>query len=80
MLHQEDSGRMIPFNSRKLTLVKIAQGEAERRLSSQMRQIVFFAFPVEEHDKEERGWQIAKYLIKLCLYGYCLESTGKNLD
>ena len=47
-----------------VTLVNIAQGMAEARLTSQMRRIILLAFPMEEREREESGRHIARYLAQ----------------
>ena len=42
--------------------MKRAHGEADIKLISQIQAIIFLAFPVEDRERGERGWQIAKYL------------------
>ena len=44
-------------------MVKTAQGRADTKLSSQMRRMIFLAFPmVEDLARGESGLQIARYL------------------
>ena len=45
-----------------ITLVKTAHGKADTKLSSQMRRMIFLAFPIEDLARGESGLQIARYL------------------
>ena len=44
------------------TLVKIAHGRAETKLTSQMRRTIFLACPMEDRARGDMGRQIARYL------------------
>ena len=43
-------------------MVKTAQGRAERKLTTQMRRMIFLAFPMEDRAREDRVLQMARYL------------------
>ena len=43
-------------------MVKTAHGKADTKLSSQMRRIIFLAFPMEDRARGDSGLQIARYL------------------
>ena len=49
-------------NTKKPTLVNIAQGVAETQLTNQIRRRILLAFPIEDRDRGESGRQIARYL------------------
>ena len=45
-----------------VTLVKTAQGRADTKLTTQMRRMIFLAFPMEDLAKGDSGLHIARYL------------------
>ena len=53
-------------------MVNQDQGVAEVRLIDQIRQIIFLAWPKEERERGESGWQIAKYLQEESLLSIAL--------
>jgi hypothetical protein len=55
MLHHADSSRILPSYLSWFTLVKKAQGEADMKLTNQMKQIIFLACPVDDLERGERG-------------------------
>ena len=45
-----------------LTLVNRAQGKADRKLIIHINRIIFFAFPMEDLERGDKGRQMARYL------------------